>query len=91
MTLTITHVEYPPVLAPIADTNTTENIPVNVVLNVTDVATFFTNLLYSANISSTNVIGAVNFSFNGVNEIATIVPDPTRPGSPPSPSLSATM
>jgi hypothetical protein len=80
MMLTVTSVEYPPVLAPIADTNTTENTPVNVVLNVTDVATSITNLLYSANISSSNVIGAVNFSFNGTNEIATIVPAPNKTG-----------
>jgi subtilisin-like proprotein convertase family protein len=80
MTLSVTPVEYPPVLAPIADTNTTENTPVNVVLNVTDVATSITNLLYSASISSSNVIGAVNFSFNGTNEIATIVPATNKTG-----------
>ena len=72
--LTVTPVEYPPTLAHIPDTNTTVNTPVSVVLNVTDFTTAITNLIYTAGISSTNVIAAVNFSFNGTNEVATVVP-----------------
>jgi len=78
--VSVTKLEFPPVLAPIPDTNTTANTPLNVVLNVTDSATSITNLIYSAGISSTNVIAAVNFSFNGTNEIATIVPATNKIG-----------
>ena len=80
-TLTVTPVEYPPTLAPISDTNTPANTPVSVVLNVTDVATSISNLSYSANISNPNVVGAVSFSFNGINEIATIIPATNKAGN----------
>ncbi len=80
-TLTVTPVEYPPTLGPIADTNTTANTPVKVTLNVTDVATSITNLTYSANISSTNVIRSVTFSYNGSNEVATINPATNKAGA----------
>jgi subtilisin-like proprotein convertase family protein len=81
MTLTVTPVEYPPTLAPIPNTNTPANTPVIVVLNVTDAATSITNLVYSANIGSPTVVAAVNFSFNGANEIATIVPATNKAGA----------
>jgi len=79
-TLTVTFVEYPPTLGPILDTNTPVNTAVTEVLNVTDLATSITNLVYSANISDPNVIAAVNFSFNGSNELATIVPVTNKAG-----------
>ena len=76
----VTRLEFPPTLGPIPDTNTPANTPLNLVLNVTDSATSITNLIYSAGISSTNVIAAVNFSFNGTNEIASIVPATNKIG-----------
>jgi len=81
LTLTVTPVEFPPVLGAIKDTNTLANTPVAVTLNVTDVATSITNLHYSANISSTNVIQSVTFSYNGSNEVATITPTPNKAGA----------
>jgi hypothetical protein len=78
---TVTKLEFPPTLGPIANTNTIANTPVNVVLNVTDTAMSITNLIYGAVISSTNVIKAVNFSYNGSNEIATIVPATNQLGT----------
>jgi subtilisin-like proprotein convertase family protein len=81
MTLTVTPVEYAPALAPIPGTNTEENVPVNVVLSVTDPATSIANLTYTASFSGITLIQAVNFSFNGVNEIATVVPAPNQTGS----------
>jgi hypothetical protein len=81
MTLTVTPVEYAPVFGPIADTNTPANTPVNVVLNVSDVATSISNLTYSATVSDSNVIRAVTFSFNGSNEVATLVPATNRAGA----------
>jgi hypothetical protein len=80
MVLNVTFVEYAPTLAPILNTNTLANTPVSVVLNVTDIATSITNLIYSANNSNPNVIAGVNFSFNGSNEIATIVPATNKAG-----------
>ncbi len=78
--LTVTFVEYPPTLGVINAQSTPANTPVNVVLNVTDVATSITNLIYGANISNTNLIAAVNFSFNGTAEVATIVPAANKVG-----------
>jgi len=80
LALTVTFVEYPPTLAPISNTNTVANVPVNVVLSVTDVATSISNLTYSAVINGTNVIQAVTFSFNGTNEVARVVPAANKTG-----------
>ena len=80
-TLGVTTVLFPPTLAAIPDTNTAANTPVSVVLNVTYPSSSITNLSYSAAISSTNVVRAVTFSFNGTNEIATIVPATNATGA----------
>jgi hypothetical protein len=80
MTLTVTPVEFAPTLGAISNLTTSVNTSSNVVLIVTDAATSITNLVYSANNSNPNVVGAVNFSFNGVNEIATIVPATNKVG-----------
>ncbi len=72
--LTVTPVEFPPVVAPINNTNTLANTPVSIVLNVTDIAMSITNLTYSAQNSDSNVIAAVNFSYVGGNEVVTLIP-----------------
>ncbi|MGO8699781.1 MAG: beta strand repeat-containing protein [Limisphaerales bacterium] len=78
--VTVEQVELPPVLAPIPNTNTPVNTPVSVTLQVTDALTTINNLFYSATIANTNIIGAVNFSFNGTSEIATVVPVTNKVG-----------
>jgi len=76
--VSVTFVEYPPTLAPIPNTNTTANTPVNVVLVVTDVAGL--PLSYNASIGNPSVISAVNFSVVGSNEVATVIPAPNATG-----------
>jgi hypothetical protein len=73
-------VEHPPTLAAIPDTNTTANTTVNVVLKVADSVTNITSLAYSADISDSNVVAAVNISYNGTNEVAAIVPATNKIG-----------
>jgi len=78
--VTVVPVEHPPTLAAIPDTNTTANTTVNVVLKVADSVTNITSLAYSADISDSNVVAAVNISYNGTNEVAAIVPATNKIG-----------
>jgi len=78
--LTVTFVEVPPTLAPIPPTSTPPNTPVAVPLTIFSPVLPVSNLTYSATISDPTIVQAVNFSFNGSNEVATVVPVTNRVG-----------
>jgi subtilisin-like proprotein convertase family protein len=77
--LTVTPVDDPPVLGPIADQQTTQNVPVQVVLTVSDVDDAITNLTFQGTSSNPGLVSNVTFVNDGSKVTATVnlVPNAT--------------
>ncbi|MBE7499755.1 MAG: proprotein convertase P-domain-containing protein [Verrucomicrobiales bacterium] len=70
--LTVTFVNYPPVLAAIPDQTGSAGTPVVVPLNVSDVDNALTELTYRAEWSNSNLVSGVNFTVSSTAVSATV-------------------
>ncbi len=78
--LTVLKVEHPPVLGPIADQTTREDIAVNLPLDVTDVDTALGSLTFDYRTSNSGLVKSVTFSTAGGTVVATINLVPLKSG-----------
>src|SRR6185437_14125367 len=69
-TLNVPNTPDAPVIGSIPDQTTNEDVPLDILLNVSDVDTALSNLVFSAVVSNRNMVTSVTFTNTGTNVTA---------------------
>lgn len=69
-TLNVPNTPDAPVISPIADQTTMEDVPVDIVLNVTDVDTTLADLAFSSSVSNPSLVTGITFTKTESNVVA---------------------